>query len=69
MADFSDLFSNFVFANFCFYLIFFPVNNVLNLSPLTVRYLFLSVITFCIWRIWLKTAGISIMPSEYNGSL
>lgn len=49
MADFSDLFSNFV--NFCF-IRFFSVNNVLNLSTLIVfRYLFLSVITFFSWRI------------------
>lgn len=42
MTNMSDLFSNFIFAN----LISFPVNNILNLSPLTVyRYLFLSVNT------------------------
>lgn len=64
MADFSDLFSNFVFVNL-FLIDFISVNNVFNLNTLTVfRYLFLSVITFCIWRIQLKTAGISIMPSE-----
>lgn len=65
MADFSNLFSNFVFVNLCLRLFFFPVNNVLNLSTLIVfRYLFLSVITLCSGRIRLKTSGISITASE-----
>lgn len=64
-------FPTYFFVNFSFYLsVFFPVNNVLNLSRLIVfRYLILGVITFCGWRIRLKTAGISIMPFEYKVSL
>lgn len=60
MANFSDLFSNFIFANLT------PlsplVNNVLNFSPLPVYpYLFLSVI-FCIWSLFKKQPEAVLCP-------
>lgn len=50
--------------------VLFPVNTTPHLSPhIVFRYLFLSVITFCIEEFCLKTAGIGTMGASEDTKL